>query len=105
LVGTLLLAGIVVLSGKAGTLSGTFEPGWLYYLGGGVLGALYVVVALIKVSSIGAAGVVAATIAGQLTASVVIDRLGVLGLGETAVSLDRVIGIGLLLVGTYLMVR
>jgi bacterial/archaeal transporter family-2 protein len=105
LVGTLLLAGIVVLSGKAGTLSGTFEPGWLYYLGGGVLGALYVVVALITVSSIGAAGVVAATIAGQLTASVVIDRLGVLGLEEAAVSPDRVVGIGLLLLGTYLIVR
>ena len=72
---------------------------------GGVLGALYVVVALITVSSIGAAGVVAATMAGQLTASVVIDRLGVLGLEETAVSLDRVIGIGLLLLGTYLIVR
>jgi transporter family-2 protein len=105
LVGTLLLAAIVVLSGKAGTLSGTFEPGWLYYLGGGVLGGLYVVVALLTVSSIGAAGVVAATIAGHLTASVVIDRLGVLGPEETAISPDRVIGIGLLLRGTYLVVR
>jgi transporter family-2 protein len=104
-VGAMLLAAIIVLSGRAGTLSSAFEPGWLYYLGGGVLGAVYVVVALITVSSIGAAGVVAATIAGQLTASVVIDRLGVLGLEQTAVSLDRVIGIGLLLLGTYLIVR
>jgi bacterial/archaeal transporter family-2 protein len=47
LVGTVLLAGIVVPSGKAGTLSEAFEPGCLYYLGGGALGALYVVVALI----------------------------------------------------------
>ena len=78
------------------------RPGWLYYLGGGVLGALHVVVALITVTSIGAAGVVAATIAGQLAASVVIDRLG---LEQTAVSLDRVIGIALLLLGTYLVVR
>jgi transporter family-2 protein len=86
-------------------LSGTFEPGWLYDLGGGVLGALYAVVALITVSSIGAAGVVVATIAGQLTASVVIDRLGVLDLEETAVSPERGVGIGLPLLGTYPIVR
>ena len=63
------------------------------------------VVALITVSAIGATGVVAATIVGQLTASVVIDRLGVLGLEQVTISLDRVIGIGLLLLGTYLIVR
>jgi len=62
-------------------------------------------VALITVSAIGATGVVAATIVGQLTASVVIDRLGVLGLEQVTISLDRVIGIGLLLLGTYLIVR
>jgi bacterial/archaeal transporter family-2 protein len=105
LVGAVLLAGIVVLSGKAGTLSETFQPGWIYYLGGGVLGAVYVAVALITVSSIGAAGVVAGTIAGQLTASVVIDRLGVLGLEETAVSVGRLVGIALLFLGTYLIGR
>ena len=44
-------------------------------------------------------------IVGQLTASVVIDRLGVLGLEQVTISLDRVIGIGLLLLGTYLIVR
>jgi transporter family-2 protein len=57
------------------------------------------------VSSIGAAGVVAATIVGQLSASVVIDRLGVLGLEEVPISLDRVIGVALLALGTYLIVR
>ena len=104
-VGALLIGAIMVLSGKAGTLSHAFQPGWIYSLGGGVLGAAYVVVALITVSAIGATGVVAATIVGQLTASVVIDRLGVLGLEQVTISLDRVIGIGLLLLGTYLIVR
>src|SRR5436190_18923937 len=104
-VGALLIGVIVVLTGRTGTLSHTFEPGWTYYVGGGAVGAVYVVVALISVSSIGAAGVVAATIVGQLTASVVIDRFGVLGLEEVAISPDRVIGIGLLLFGTYLIVR
>jgi bacterial/archaeal transporter family-2 protein len=57
------------------------------------------------VSSIGAGGVAAATITGQLTASIVLDRLGVLGLEETPITLERVLGVLLLLAGTYLIVR
>ena len=49
-VGTLLLALIVALSGKAGGLSSTFDVRW-YYLIGGMLGAAYVTIALIAVSS------------------------------------------------------
>jgi bacterial/archaeal transporter family-2 protein len=104
-VGALLIGAIVVLTGRAGGLSHASEPSWIYVLGGGVVGAAYVVTALITVSAIGATGVVAATIVGQLTASVVIDRLGILGLEETTISLDRIIGIGLLMLGTYLVVR
>jgi transporter family-2 protein len=60
---------------------------------------------LVTVSSIGAGGVAAATITGQLTASVVIDRLGILGLDETPITWERALGVGLLLVGTLLVVR
>src|SRR5215210_6127581 len=84
-IGTVLLAAIVVLSGKAGGLSGALNVQW-YYLLGGVLGAAYVFTALVTVTSIGAGGVAAATITGQLTASVVIDRLGILGLEETPIT-------------------
>jgi transporter family-2 protein len=103
-VGTLLLALIVALSGKAGGLSSTFDVRW-YYLIGGMLGAAYVTVALIAVSSIGAGGVAAATITGQLATAVIIDRLGILGLEETALSATRIAGVVLLLAGTYLVVR
>jgi transporter family-2 protein len=103
-VGTLLLALIVTAVGQAGGLSSTFDVRW-YYLLGGVLGAAYVTVALIAVTSIGAGGVAAATITGQLTAAVVIDRLGILGLEETPLSTVRIAGVVLLLAGTYLVVR
>ena len=102
--GTLLLAAIVILSGQASGLANTFEVPW-YYLLGGILGAGYVFTALVVVSSIGAGGVAAATITGQLTASVVLDRLGVLGLTETPITPERAIGVVLLLAGTYLVVR
>jgi transporter family-2 protein len=72
---------------------------------GGLLGAVYVANALIAVSSIGAGGVAAATITGQLTASVALDRLGVLGLEEIALTPERILGVALLLAGTLLLVR
>lgn len=103
-IGTLLLAAIVAASGKSGGLASTFDVEWVY-LTGGLLGAAYVFTVLVTVSSIGAGGVAAATITGQLTAAILIDRLGVLGLEQTALSADRLIGVALLLAGTYLVVR
>jgi bacterial/archaeal transporter family-2 protein len=104
LVGTLALAVLVVVTGKAGGLGSTFDVRW-YYLVGGLLGIVYVTAALVTVSSIGAGGVAAATVTGQLTAAVVIDRLGILGLERVAISPQRIVGIALLLAGTYFVVR
>jgi transporter family-2 protein len=103
-VGSMALAAIVVLSGKAGGLGSTFDVHW-YYLVGGLLGAVYVTTALVAVSAVGAGAVAAATVTGQLTASVVIDRLGLFGLDQVALSPGRLLGVGLLLAGTVLIVR
>jgi transporter family-2 protein len=103
-VGSLCLAAIVVLSGRAAGLGSTFDVSW-YYLVGGLLGAVYVTTALTAVAAIGAGGVAAATVTGQLTAAVVIDRLGLFGLDQVPLSFARVAGVGLLLVGTYLVLR
>ncbi|MGH2950498.1 MAG: DMT family transporter [Solirubrobacterales bacterium] len=103
-IGTLLLAALVGIGGQAGGLGSTLDVPW-YYLLGGVLGAAYVFTALVTVSSIGAGGVAAATITGQLVASIVLDRLGVLGLEETPITFERILGVALLLAGTYLIVR
>jgi transporter family-2 protein len=103
-VGTLLLAAIVILSGKTGGLGEVAHVEW-YYLLGGALGAAYVFSALVLVDEIGAGGVAAATVTGQLTLSVVLDRLGFLGLEQQPISAERVLGVALLLAGTYLIVR
>ena len=103
-IGTVALAAIVALSGDGGGIASTFDVPW-YYLLGGLLGAVYVANALIAVSAIGAGGVAAATIAGQLTASVAIDRLGLFGLDQVGLSPERVVGVLLLLVGTLLVLR
>jgi len=49
--------------------------------------------------------VVAATIAGQLTGSVIIDRFGLLGLSKQPLTVARVLGIAFLAVGVFLVVR
>lgn len=104
LVGTIVLAAILILSGKAGGLAHAADVPW-YYLIGGLLGAAYVLTALSLVGTIGAGGVAAATVTGQLTLSVVLDRLGVLGLEEVPLSAGRILGVALLLAGTFLIVR
>lgn len=81
------------------------SPEWYYWLFGGLAGVAIVLTTLITVRELGAGGVTAATIAGQLTLSVVLDRLGVLGLEERAITWDKLLGIALLAAGTVLVVR
>jgi transporter family-2 protein len=57
------------------------------------------------VRTLGAGGVTAATIAGQLTLAVVIDRLGWFGVEERGFTVQRVLGIALLALGTLLVVK
>ena len=102
--GTLALAAIVVLSGQAGGLGSIGGVSW-YYLLGGLLGAVYVTNALVQVATIGAGGVAAATITGQLVAAVAIDRLGLFGLHQIPIDPLRVVGVVLLIAGTILVVR
>jgi transporter family-2 protein len=105
LVGSIVLVVLVVMVGDAGSVGSVGDVAWYYLLAGGLVGAVYVATVVVTVNTLGAAGVVGATIAGQLTASVVLDRTGALGLEETPVSLERILGVALLLVGTYLIVR
>jgi transporter family-2 protein len=104
-IGTLLLVGIVVLgAGGFGDLGEVRHLSW-YYLLGGVLGAAYVTTVLVTVRSLGAGGVTAATIAGQLTMAIVVDQLGILGVHRHPIDAARVVGVLLLAAGTYLVVR
>ena len=50
-------------------------------------------------------GMAAATVTGQLATSVILDRIGFLGLEEEPITAARVLGVILLLAGTYLVVR
>lgn len=107
-VGTAALVAItLILSGSVGGFAGVGEArslGWVYFTGG-VLGAVYVTTALITVRTLGAGAVTAATVTGQLATAIVVDRLGVLGLEARPLSWQRIAGVVLLIVGTFLVAR
>jgi bacterial/archaeal transporter family-2 protein len=103
-IGTVVLVAIALLAGGLGGVGEARHLSW-YYLTGGVLGAAYVTCVLVTVRSLGAGGVTAATIAGQLSMAVVVDQLGILGVERQPINAQRVLGVLLLGAGTFLVVR
>jgi bacterial/archaeal transporter family-2 protein len=103
-IGTVALIAIALLSEGLGGVAAARSVPW-YYLIGGLLGAAYVTCVLVTVRTLGAGGVTAATIAGQLTMSLVVDQLGILGVQERPITLGRAAGVALLAAGTFLVVR
>ena len=104
-IGTVALALIAALAkGGLGQIGELRNVSWVY-LTGGLLGAAYITSVLVTVRALGAGGVVAATIAGQLTISVVIDQFGLLGVPRQPMTAARLAGLALLVAGTYLVVR
>jgi transporter family-2 protein len=103
-IGTLALIAVTLLfSDGFGQVGEARHLAW-YYLLGGVLGAVYVTTALIAVRTLGAGGVTGATIAGQLVMSVMLDKLGILGLAQRELTPGRIAGVVLLAAGTFLVV-
>jgi len=105
LVGTAALVLLsIVVRGGLGSLGHVGRAPW-WALVGGLLGAVYVFVAIEAVRTLGASGLTAVVITGQLVISVVIDRLGLLGIAKQGISVSRILGLVLLAAGVALVVR
>ena len=105
LVGTTALVLLsAVVRGGLGSLGHVGRVPW-WALVGGLLGAVYVFVAIEAVHTLGASGLTAAVIAGQLAISVAIDRFGLLGIAKQHISATRIVGLVLLVAGVALVVR
>ncbi len=78
-------------------------PGWVWT--GGLLGALYVVSAIVLVPRLGSAVTFALVVAGQMGISLAIDRFGLFGLHAAPLSLTRLGGAALLVAGVLLIRR
>jgi bacterial/archaeal transporter family-2 protein len=100
-------AALVVLTTATGKLGGLEHlgeaPKWAVFCGG-LVGALYVGSIVWTVRALGAAGLTAATIAGQLGAAMLIDHFGWLGVDRSPITAAKLAGIVLLAAGTYFVV-
>lgn len=79
------------------------EPQAWLFVAGGLLGTVYVTTSILLIPRIGAAALIAFLITGQLIAGMVIDRVGFLGVAVREISLGRLAGAGLLIVGAVMV--
>jgi transporter family-2 protein len=78
-------------------------PWWVW--AGGVLGAFYVATMVLSAPRLGAATTIALVVAAQMVTSVVLDHLGAFGFPTRPVSLGRVGGAALIVIGVVLLRR
>ena len=103
LTGTLALAVMLLFSKNAMPgLSQYGDIGWYKYTGG-LMGVFVVMVALLSVAEIGAANMFVLIVAGQLITAVLMDHFGVLGMRVNPISIQRLIGIILLVAGAWIV--
>ncbi len=99
----LLLAAVILLAARQGLgdLGGAFHsPPWLW--AGGLMGLLVVFTITFAQPRIGATATIGILIAGQLAMGAAIDRFGLFGVDQIALSWPRVLGIVLLGAGAAL---
>jgi transporter family-2 protein len=102
----LIINTVVVLAGAIGLwiatgARATFFPSgvsWTLYLGG-VFGFIIIAAAVLVFPRLGAAYAIALMVCGQCLAAMVIDHYGLMGMQQTSVSLQRVIGVVLVAAG------
>ncbi len=102
LVGLLLLATILVVSGEVarfGNLGGVHA----WELAGGLIGAGYVTAAAWAVGKVGAGAIAAATVAGQLSSGIVVDHAGWFGLDPDPAGPLRLLAVPVLFAGALLV--
>ncbi|MGL5063843.1 MAG: DMT family transporter [Microcoleus sp.] len=76
-------------------------PTWAWF--GGVFAAYYLVASLIAIPKLGVTAVFSLAIAGQTIAALVLDSTGAFGITQIPLSVSRILGAALLLIGVILI--
>ena len=99
-----LVASLLLLALRQGIggLADSVRSPWWYWLGGGGMGVLVVFSITVCAPRIGATATIGVLIAGQLAMGGVIDRFGLFGVDEVALTWPRALGVALLGVGAGL---
>jgi transporter family-2 protein len=98
----LVVITLVVMQLQGGAISWHVPPLWMF-VAGGCLGAAFVTCALVLTPKLGAAATMAFIVSGQLLAGLVLDRLGYFDLAVRELTLGRVAGACLLVIGALLI--
>jgi transporter family-2 protein len=91
---------LVARQGAGGFAGGFRAPAWMW--AGGAMGLLVVFTITFAQPRIGTTATIGILIAGQLVMGAVIDRFGLFGVDQIAITWQRALGIGLLGVGAAL---
>ena len=102
--GTAVLFALVLILGNVGNFGAARDVSW-YYLTGGIVGAALVVGTLITVRELGAGGLIAGLLCGQLIVSLLFDKFGLFGLDRIGITPTRLFGVLLVVVGTLIVTR
>lgn len=93
----------LIYSRSSGIVINFAAPAPWTFVAGGVLGAIYVFSNIMLTPMIGAAAVMALSVAGQLIGGLALDRIGFMGMAVRELTLGRVTGAILLLVGAMMI--
>ncbi|PKA16737.1 DMT family transporter [Leptospira haakeii] len=77
------------------------QPWWIWI--GGFLGAIVVTSSLVFAPKIGATSWIALFLLGQVITSILLEKWGVLGFPEKPISIQKMVGLGLLIVSAWLV--
>lgn len=105
LVGTVGLAAIAVLLRTPLPLGRGWAATTPWQWSGGLIGAVYVLAAIVLAPRLGAATLIAAVVAGQMVTSLVLDQYGLVGFPVHSLTLVRLLGAVLVIAGVILIQR
>ena len=103
--GGFLVAGAYLLFMGGGNLAAWTAAPWYVLLFGGLLGVVIVGGYAFVIPRIGLAPAITLAVSSQLILSAVISHFGILGAVQQPITISRIAGILVLLIGTWLIVR
>ncbi len=104
-VGTAGLAGVALLLRTSLPLRSAWAATTPWQWIGGLIGAVYVLAAIVLAPRLGAATLIAAVVAGQMVTSLVLDQYGLVGFPVHPLTLGRLVGAALVIAGVILIQR
>jgi len=105
LVGTVGLATVALLLRTPLPLGRAWAATSPWQWSGGLIGAVYVLAAIVLAPRLGAATLIAAVVAGQMVTSLVLDQYGLVGFPVHSLTPVRLVGAALVIAGVILIQR